>query len=485
MQFGPEPSHALAHHLAGDGDAEIRAQAAVVLARYPGKEVGADLITLLNDPAPIVQRRAAEGLVRTQTRAPLDKLRPVLAGKDRLARFAARLTLERIDPGQWRHAVLKDKNPRVAIMGLIALNKLGVVSSDAKVAQAAFAREQSLLQADLPRNDLLDTLRCLQLTLINTKRKSRPQSVKAIGKAVLARFPTGERPLDYELARLLAALGVPGAIDKMLDALAKHSKTEDLALRADAIHYARCLVAVTEGWTRAQRRRYLAWFKKARTWNGGFSYRSTIYYFLRDAAARAPQAEKGEWKAEMDKWPRNPFGAGGPIVESKKTEPGWTYDKLLTFLEGKGRKGSVAAGRKIYEKANCAKCHRFEQIGSGLGPDLTTLSSRFKRKDTLDAIVYPSRVIADQYKSWLITLKNGQVIHGMKAPDEGDQLVLLLADATVVKLPKAAVEEKVESKQSIMPEGLLNEFKLQEIADLFAFLESGKGTPAQAAKASK
>jgi len=474
LQFGPEPSMVLARQLAADEDAEVRAQAAVVLARYPGKQAGADLIALLNDPAPVVQRRAAEGLVRTQTRAPLEKLRPVLAGTDRFARFAARLALERTDPEQWREAILKDENPRVAIMGLIALNKLGAVASLARVADSAFAREQRLLQADLPRDDLLDALRCLELILVNTQRKSRPPAKDAIGKAVLARFPTGDRPLDYELARVLASLRVPGGVDKMLDAVEKLSKTEDLAIRADAIHYARCLAAMTEGWTPAQRIRYLAWFKISKDWDGGFSYRSTIYYFLRDAAARAPDAEKGDWKAALDQWPRNPSLPGGPIVDSKKPAAGWTHDQLLVFLEGDGRKGSVEAGRQIYEKASCAKCHRFEQIGGGLGPDLTTLSSRFKRKDTLEAIIDPSRVIADQYKSWLVATKSGKAIHGMKAPDEGDKLVLLLSDASTLKVPKSEVEQIVESKTSIMPDALLNPFRLEEIADLFAFLESGK-----------
>ncbi len=481
MQFGPEPTLPLARHLIRDADPEVRAWTAMIFARHPSADVGADLIDLLADPAPIVQRRAAEGLVRTGTRASLEKLRPLLAGKDRFARFAARLALERIDPAQWHNTVLKDDNPRVVIMGLIALNKVGTVAADATVAAAAFAKELSLLQADLPREDLLDTLRCLELILVNTKRESRPKSVEAIGKAVLARFPTGDRPLDYELARVLAALQVPGGIEKLLAALEKHSTKEDVTIRADAIHYARCLTAVTEGWTPAQRRRYLAWFRISRDWNGGHSYRSTIYYFLRDAAAQAPESEKGEWQAELDKWPRSPFGPkSGPRVDTKRTEPRWTYDEVLSFLEGDGRKGSVEAGRRIYEQANCAKCHRFEQLGGGLGPDLTTLSSRFKRKDTLEAIIYPSRVVADQYKSWLITTKNGKVIHGTKAPDEGDNLVLLLSDASTLKLPKADVEEMRESKQSIMPEGALNQSSLQEIADLFAFLESGKAAPVEA-----
>jgi len=44
-------------------------------------------------------------------------------------------------------------------------------------------------------------------------------------------------------------------------------------------------------------------------------------------------------------------------------------------------------------------------------------------------------------------------------------------------LPRTEVEEIVESKQSIMPDALLNPFSLREIADLLAFLDSGKAAP--------
>ena len=102
--------------------------------------------------------------------------------------------------------------------------------------------------------------------------------------------------------------------------------------------------------------------------------------------------------------------------------------------------------------------------------NLTTLSSRFKRQEILEAIIYPSRVIADQYKSVLVTTTTGRAINGMRAPDDEDSLVLILSDASTLKIPKVDVEEIAASQQSNMPDGLLTPFSLKEIADLFAFL---------------
>jgi putative heme-binding domain-containing protein len=190
--------------------------------------------------------------------------------------------------------------------------------------------------------------------------------------------------------------------------------------------------------------------------------------------------KRNEWRQELAKWQAwykdtYPDAAAATLAETKKTEHNWSYDQLLAYLEGDGRSASVERGRAIFEKAICAKCHKLEATGQSIGPDLSTLASRFKRKDILEATIYPSRVISDQYKSWLIATKDGRVITAMKAPDDGDNLVLLLSDATTIKLPKSDVDEIVEGKQSVMPDGLLNQFELREIADLFAFLESGKG----------
>jgi putative heme-binding domain-containing protein len=648
MQFGPAPTLELARALAADKEAELRALAAVLLGQHRPEQVAGDLLVLLGDESPLVQRRALESLIRTQTPAPIDNLKPLLASTDRFLRYTARLALERIDPAQWREAILADKNPRVAIMGLVALNRVGLVAGDTDAAREAFLTSCAMLhqkKQPLPAADTLDLVRCIQLTWVNAKPEARPEEIKLIGQDLSRRFPTGNRPLDYELARLMAAMHAEGAIDKLLSAIDRIGATESLDDRADAVHYARCLMGVTEGWTSAQRLRFIKWFDVSRDWKGGHSYAGYITNFLRDtvkqldekdllaivqnadqfhrgatralaaderindkadaafvpalaaliakedkspvpradvllALGRTGRAEaeatllkhyerssgelrdatvralanfqnarnwsifvraldsenretvraavqalagieqkpdgpaafraaiqaggrlgeqgawdsivllrqwggkhfghkRNEWRTELDKWQKwyaetYPDAASAKLADSDKPKHNWSYDQLLVYLEGEGRSGSVERGRAVFEKAICAKCHKIEQVGQSVGPDLTTLASRFKRKDILEATIYPSRVISDQYKSYLIATKDGRVITAMKAPDDGDNYVLLLSDATTIRLPKSDVEEMVEGKQSVMPDGLMNQFSLKEIADLFAFLESGK-----------
>jgi putative heme-binding domain-containing protein len=151
----------------------------------------------------------------------------------------------------------------------------------------------------------------------------------------------------------------------------------------------------------------------------------------------------------------------------------YSLDQLLTYLDKnpEGQRGDAAAGRKVFEKANCFKCHKYGKEGEGLGPDLSTLSKRFKRSDTLEALIHPSKVISDQYRSSVVTTTTGTVLDGLVAI-QGDTVTVVQSDASKVTLKRDEVDRIVASLNSVMPERLLDNLTLREIADLFAFMES-------------
>jgi putative heme-binding domain-containing protein len=188
-------------------------------------------------------------------------------------------------------------------------------------------------------------------------------------------------------------------------------------------------------------------------------------------------AEKGEWKGELQSWgrwfgqtfPREPALAG--VGEVKPAESKYKFEELLTFLQNEGKTGNAKKGRVVFEKALCLKCHKYGKEGEGVGPDLTTLSKRFKRVDVLESIIYPSKVISDQYRSTTITTVKGQTITGLAAV-QGDMVTVLQSDGSKVVLQKKEIDSQFASLISVMPERLLDPLTKEEIADLFAFLES-------------
>lgn len=151
----------------------------------------------------------------------------------------------------------------------------------------------------------------------------------------------------------------------------------------------------------------------------------------------------------------------------------WTYDDLVGFLYGHhGSSGSVERGAEVYTKAQCAKCHRFGQTGASLGPDLTTIAKRFQKRETLHSIIYPSHVISDQYASKSILTHDGRKVAGLLVRSASGKTTILQSTGETTTLRDNEIDQIIPSHVSVMPEGLLNDLTLQEIADLFAFLSA-------------
>jgi putative heme-binding domain-containing protein len=159
-----------------------------------------------------------------------------------------------------------------------------------------------------------------------------------------------------------------------------------------------------------------------------------------------------------------------PNAAALTAESKWKFEDLRKALET-ARGGESARGKLIFTKANCIKCHKFGSEGEGIGPDLTTLKSRFQRADVLEAILYPSKTISDQYRGSVIVTQSGQTLTGLAAP-QGDTITVLQIDGTKAVVKKSDVESQIASTLSPMPEKLLDDLTLQEIIDLFAYLDS-------------
>ncbi|HZZ74243.1 MAG TPA: HEAT repeat domain-containing protein [Pirellulales bacterium] len=149
----------------------------------------------------------------------------------------------------------------------------------------------------------------------------------------------------------------------------------------------------------------------------------------------------------------------------------WTYEELNTFLSGpEAKRGSAIRGAAIFNKALCAKCHRFGQEGESVGPDLTTVTQRFQTKEIIESVLFPSQVIADRYQSKSIVMKDGRIFAGLVSPQGDDSVTIMQSDLQKITVSKDEIDTMATSKKSAMPEGLFNKLTLEEIADLFAYL---------------
>ena len=134
-------------------------------------------------------------------------------------------------------------------------------------------------------------------------------------------------------------------------------------------------------------------------------------------------------------------------------------------------------GRIVYAKADCIKCHRFGEIGGGVGPDLSSVGKRFQKKELLQSILYPSHFISDQYSTKTVATASGRTFNGVIKEKKDGSVVVLDPEGNEVFVAAEDIDEIVPNKKSTMPTGLLNELSLEDIASLFAFLN--KQSPAK------
>lgn len=163
---------------------------------------------------------------------------------------------------------------------------------------------------------------------------------------------------------------------------------------------------------------------------------------------------------------------GGFTIHGQTPAPP-SREQILEAQVKDEKGGSAPAGRAAYDKL-CASCHRFGGIGKDVGPDLTTLSSRFKRRDILESILWPSKIISDQYQSEMMELSDGTVVTGVLVRENATAMLVRTAenpDKPVV-VTKARITTRAASPVSLMPEGLIDTLSHDEIANLLAFVSS-------------
>src|SRR5207244_12928162 len=85
---------------------------------------------------------------------------------------------------------------------------------------------------------------------------------------------------------------------------------------------------------------------------------------------------------------------------------------------------TLGRGRDTDLAGQCIKCHRLGNEGGTVGPDLTAVASRFGRREILESIIEPSKVISEQYQNEVVTTKTGKVITGRLMDESADHIVI-------------------------------------------------------------
>ncbi len=136
--------------------------------------------------------------------------------------------------------------------------------------------------------------------------------------------------------------------------------------------------------------------------------------------------------------------------------------------------GRAADGRKVFDsEAGCAACHSLGGTPK-LGPDLSHIGTKYGKQALLDNIINPSEAISPEFVPTTLTLKNGDQVSGLIASEQPDAIVVNVGPNQQQRVKPSDVVSRQEVRVSLMPEGLLNNLSLQQVADLLEFLTTLK-----------
>lgn len=447
-------------------------------------------------------RRELESFHGRKDARAIDFAWPHLASEDRFIRYAARIAIEWQDVGLWKERAVNEANPQAGLTALLALARCGGKETQRDLLLAL----KNFPLTSLSEEQQLEKLRVIELSFIRQGRPA-PELEQLAREKLDAQYPSTSPKVNRELVQLLVYLNAPDVIAKSLDLLAKAPTQEE------QITYIFHLRNMKTGWTMAQREQYFSWFTTAkqggrseatyprgaaynvwtnqlqagrshplsllrwfkeagRDYGDGSSYSKYLIKIRKDAIATLTSAERT---------------ALAPLLEVNIDAPPWKPIKERKFVqewtlgELEPRLGEVATGRDFdsgkaaFNDAQCVACHRFDNHGGSVGPELTGVSSKYSRRDILESLLDPSKVVSDQYQNVNVIKTDGDVVSGRITDENKERLIVLpnmLAPEATVEIPLAEIARRQPSTVSPMPSGLLNQLTADEILDLLAYIEA-------------
>jgi putative heme-binding domain-containing protein len=430
------------------------------------------------EPGPLhALRRQLEAFHGHQDPHAVDVAWPYLGHEDRFVRYAARVAIEHQDPKDWQQRALSETDPARALNALLALvratgkdpfhhpRKANDPVPGADLKKPILAALERIGWDHLTQAQKLDLLR-VYAVLFNRMGSPEAAERKALLGRLDTQFPAQSRELNAELCQLLVYLEASDVVAKSLKLMAEAPTQEE------QMEYTKSLRVLKKGWTPEQRKEYFGWYLKAANYKGGSSFQGFLKLMKGDAVATLSEKEKETLKPILEAPPaaRSQIAAKPrPFVKE------WKLDELVQKVEGGLAGRNYNRGRRLFGEAKCFACHRFDNEGGAQGPDLTAASGRFSVRDLLESIVDPSKEISDQYAAVTIATSDGKLVTGRIVNYSGDNITVMsdmLDPNGLVEVNHKKVESVEKSKISMMPKGLLDTFKEDEILDLVAYLLS-------------
>lgn len=414
-------------------------------------------------------RRSLERFHGSVDPAAVDAVWASLADADPWIRGAARVALEWQPVESWRQRALEAAADLGGLTAKLALARAGTDRDRQGTVAALAAMEPS----GWGQTAKLTWLRIHQLA----GPPDDPQDRQLIEQRMIGLAEDDSVVVQRQVAVGLVLLdslhAVPFALRQLLSA----------SNQADRLFYLEALSNAKQGWSPEQRRQFFTVLAHAKRYSNGDRFMPPFFAAVEKSALAnvdAP-AERAKFAELLE----TPVTTPAPPQEARPWVRQWQVDDLVDAADASAARGALSGnarrGRDLFVAATCANCHVCGSVGRPSGPDLTTVARRFGRRDLLESIIEPSKVIAEAYRHVVVLHVDGTTTTGRIIRDDFRESKLVLAPradapSELISIAKSEIEAWHESPQSPMPNGLLDTLTREEIEDLLAFILRGGRT---------
>lgn len=131
-------------------------------------------------------------------------------------------------------------------------------------------------------------------------------------------------------------------------------------------------------------------------------------------------------------------------------------------------RGNIQNGQKLFVE-RCSSCHKLNQEGFAVGPDLSSAKASGKEK-LLSSILDPNREVPANYLQFMVETKDEESWTGLIASESATAITLRQAFGQERTILRKDIRKVQSLSQSMMPQGLEASLTPQDMADLLDFL---------------
>jgi putative heme-binding domain-containing protein len=137
--------------------------------------------------------------------------------------------------------------------------------------------------------------------------------------------------------------------------------------------------------------------------------------------------------------------------------------------------GDATRGKGLVESTACLDCHRIDQRGSRVGPDLSDIGTRRTPERIQEALLDPDAEVLFENRFVRFVTKEGATVTGRLLNQDALSVQLITSKEELKTYMRATVRDYAIVDKGLMP-SVKDKLSDQQVADIVSYLSSLKGS---------